>query len=96
MAAAPDGVERLRGVARKLLWGALVCLLLPALAWLGTALWEELVPPTAGHSAGILAVALVLAPVGLVLLVLGLAATGWARWLGRRQASGDGRIEAKR
>ena len=91
MRADTDGLDRLRGVARWLLWGALICLVLPALAWLGTALYETLAPPTDGHLWGILAVALVLyvAPVGVVLLVLGLAASAWTRWLGRAQARGD-------
>lgn len=86
MTADAQGLDRLRGVARRLLWGALICLVLPALAWLGVALYETVVPPTDGHVWGILAVALVLyvAPVGVVLLVLGLAAAGWAWWLGRR------------
>lgn len=87
MTADPEGLERLRRVARRLLWGALLCLVLPALAWLGTALYESLAAPAGGHLAGILSVALVLyiAPAGLVLLVLGLAAGGLARWLGRRR-----------
>ncbi len=86
MSVPPDGLARLRGVARRLLWGAAVCLVLPALAWLGTALYEGLVPPADGHVPGLLAAILVLyvAPVGVVLLVLGLAAGGWAWWLGRR------------
>ena len=80
-----DGLTRLRGVARRLLWGALACLLLPALAWLGTALYEMLVPPTDMHLPGLLTAVLVLyvAPVGVVLLVLALTAGGWAWWLGR-------------
>lgn len=96
MAAPGEGVDRLRGVARRLLWGALICLLLPTLAWLGTALYEQIVPPTDSHLAGILTVALVLyvAPVGSVLLVLGLAAGGWSWWLERQRpdgrASGEG------
>jgi hypothetical protein len=91
MPAQPDGLARLRRVARRLLWGALACLVLPALALLGTALYEELVPPTDMHLPGLLSVVLVLyvAPVGVVLLVLGLAAAGWAWWLGRDRAPGS-------
>ena len=86
-----DGHDRLRGVARKLLRGALACLVLPALAWLGVVLYETVTPPSDGHLWGILAVALVLyvAPVGAVLLVLGLAARGWAWWLGRQGPGPD-------
>jgi hypothetical protein len=85
MPAPRDDLARLRGVARRLLWGALVCLLLPALAWLGTGLYEKLVPPTDMHLPGLLTAVLVLyvAPVGVVLLVLGLTAAGWAWWVGR-------------
>ncbi len=85
MATPVEGLERLRRVARRLLWGALICLLLPALAWLGTALWERLVPTADLHLPGLLAALLVsyLAPAGLVLLVLGLAAAAWAWWLRR-------------
>ena len=80
-----DGLERLRGVVRRLLWGALICLLLPALAWLGTALFTELAPGTGGRMPELLSALLVLyvAPVGVVLLILGLVAGGWAWWLGR-------------
>lgn len=85
MAPPVEGLDRLCRVARRLLWGALICLVLPALAWLGTALWERLVPPTDMHLPGLLTALLVLylAPAGLVLLLLGLAATAWAWWLGR-------------
>jgi hypothetical protein len=82
-----EGLERLRGVARSLAWGALVCLVLPALAWLGTTLWQRLAAPAEMHLPGLLTALLVLyvAPVGLVLLVLALAAGAWAWWLGRRR-----------
>ena len=85
MAADHDGRDQLRRVARRMLWGALVCLGLPILALLGTVLYETLVSPTDAHLWGLLAAALLLyvAPVGAVLLVLGLAAAGWAWWLGR-------------
>ena len=91
MDAPVEGLERLRGVARWLLWGALICLVLPTLAWLGTALFESLVPPGDGHAVVMLTAALVLyvAPVGLVLLVLGLAASGGAWWLGREPSDGS-------
>jgi hypothetical protein len=81
-----DGLARLRGTAHWLLWGALLCLVLPILALLGTALYERLVPPTDMHLPGLLTAMLILyvAPLGLVLLVLGLAAGGWAWWIGRR------------
>jgi len=96
MPAPPSGLARLRGVARRLLWGAVVCLLLPGLAWLGTALYEELVPPTEGHLPGLLTVLLVLylAPVGVVLLVLGLLAGGWTWWQGRRLRAVRGRLSS--
>lgn len=86
MAEPREGLDRLRGVTRWLLWGAAVCLVLPVLAWWGTALYEALVPPTDMHLPGLLTAALVLylAPVGVVLLVLGLAAGAWAWWLDRR------------
>ena len=93
MASGPQsGLDRLRGVARRLLWGALACLLLPALALLGTALYEELVPPTDMHLPGLLTAMLVLylAPVGAVLLVLAFAAGLWAWWL-RRESEPAGR-----
>ena len=87
MVALEDGLERLRRVARRLLWGALACLALPALALLGTALYEGLVPPTDMHLPGLLTAVLVLyvAPVGVVLLILGLLAGGSAWWLGRAE-----------
>lgn len=90
MAEDPQGLDRLRSLARRLLWGALICLVLPALAWLGTALYETISPPGDGHVWGILAVALVLyvAPVGAVLLVLGIAAAGGAWWFGQRDGGG--------
>ncbi len=88
MPASPHGLDRLRRTVRRLLWGGVVCLILPALVWLGTALYEQLVPPAEGHLPGLLTVVLVLyvAPVGVVLLILGLVAGGWAWWLGRERA----------
>ena len=83
---AAEGLEKLRGTARRLLWGALICLLLPAITWLGVALFESLAPGAGGNAPGLVSALLVLyvAPVGVVLLVLGLVAHGWAWWLARR------------
>ena len=80
-----EGLVKLRGTARRLLWGALICLLVPAIAWLGTTLVEGLAPGAGGRGPGLLSALLVLyvAPVGVVLLILGLVARGWAWWLGR-------------
>ncbi len=86
----PDGIAQLRGVARRLLWGAAVCLLLPAMAWLGTALYESSTASGGSQLAGLAGILLVVARVGLVLLALGLAATGWAWWLGRDGAGREG------
>ncbi len=81
------GLERLRGVARRLIWGAAVCTLLPILGWLGTALYEAIMTPPGGRVAGPVSQALVAytVPLGAVLLVLGLLASGCAWWLGRAQ-----------
>ncbi len=80
-----DGLERLRRVARGLLWTALACLTAPAIALLGANLYEHLEQPTDMHLPGLLSAALVfyLAPVGVVLLLLALLAGAWAWWLGR-------------
>lgn len=80
-----QGLDRARAVSRWLLWGGLACLALPALALLGAFLYETAVPPTDMHLWGLLAAFLVLyvAPVGVVLLALWLAAAAWGWWLGR-------------
>ena len=91
----PEGLVKLRGTARRLLWGALICLLLPAVVWLGTALVEGLASSgAAGRAPGLLSALLVLyvAPVGVVLLILGLVAWGWAWWL-RRGAADRRRVD---
>ena len=91
MWASRGDLTRLRGVARRLVWGAVVCIALPILAWLAAALYENSVAPTDGYLPGLLTAALVLylAPVGLVLLVLGSLASVLAWWLGRDRASLD-------
>lgn len=88
MSQSADGLGRLRGVAHRLLWGAVACLVLPALAWLGTALYGALTPTAGGRPVELLTAILVLyvAPVGVVLLVLGLVAGAWAWWLSRERA----------
>lgn len=80
-----EGLHRLRRTARGLLWGGLICLALPALALLSTYLYGRVVPPTDMHLPGLLSALLLLyvTPVGLVLLLLALAAGAWVRWLGR-------------
>ncbi len=83
MSAPPDGITQLRGVARRLLWGGAVCLVVPALAWLGSALYGGPMAPGAGRLAALAGILAVVARVGLVLLALGLAASGWAWWLRR-------------
>ena len=87
MDAPVEGLERLRGVARRLVWGALVCSVVPILAWLGSSLYSGIAPGSEDGPAGKLAVLLVMymLPVGAVLLVLGAAASAWAWWLGRRE-----------
>ena len=86
MTAGPrEELDRLRATARRLLWAALVCLAVPALTWFGVALVEGLAPEAGGRAPGFLSALLVLyvAPVGAVLLILGLVAGGWAWWLER-------------
>lgn len=86
MTAGPrEEVARLRGTARRLLWAAMVCVVVPAVSWLGVALFEGLAPGSGGQAPGFLSALLVLylAPVGVVLLVLGLVARAWAWWLDR-------------
>lgn len=83
MPAPPDGIAQLRAVARRLLWGAAVCLVLPAVAWLGTALYEGLTASGSGLLAGLAGILGVVARVGLVLLALGLLAAGWGLRLRR-------------
>ena len=86
MTAGPrEELARLRGTARRLLWAALGCLVVPAVTWLGAALFEGLAPDGGGQAPGFLSALLVLylAPVGVVLGVLGLIARAWAWWLER-------------
>lgn len=79
----PDGIARLRGVARRLLWSGLACLVVPATTWLGAALYESLAAPAGGRLAGLAGILAVVARVGLALVALGLLAGGWA-WRLRR------------
>ncbi len=80
-----QGIVKLRATARRLLWGALVCLVVPAVAWLGSALFAELGAGGGGSLLELVSALLVLymAPVGVVLLILGLIARGWCWWLER-------------